>query len=212
MSNLDSSTPQPIVPAKSPPGWWLFLKKFLQRGRTIASFAPSSSYMVRSMLRGIDFASCEYVVELGGGTGPVTAELLRRAGNRCKVLIVELDPDLCQHLRQRFPEADIVEADAIELDKLLADRGVTKVDHILSGLPLPSIPEPARTGILKLAGQCLKPGGTFRQLTIMPLIYRGLYRKHFESVQFQFVPLNLPPGGVYICREPRNQQPDNSPH
>ena len=41
---------------------------------------------------------------------------------------------------------------------------------------------------------------TFRQLTVMPLIYYKLYRRYFEDVRFRFVPLNLPPGGVYVCR------------
>lgn len=203
MSNPDTSVPQTFASAKTCPGWWLFFKKFLQRGRTIASFAPSSRYMVRAMLAGIDFDKCTCVVELGGGTGPVTAELLRHAGSRCKVLIIELDPDLCQHLRQRFPDADIVEADAVDLDRLLAERGIASVDHILSGLPLPSIPEPARSRILASAGRCLQPAGTLRQLTIMPLVYRGLYRRYFETVDFRFVFCNLPPGGVYVCHGPR---------
>lgn len=200
MTNHEPS-PHAYTRFKSSPGWWLFFKKFLQRGRTIASFAPSSRYMVRTMLRGIDFSRCECIVELGGGTGPVTAELLRRAGKHCKILIVELDPDLCQHLRRRFPDADIVEADAVELDQLLDERGIKQVDHILSGLPVPSIPEPARTRILHSAKRSLKPGGSFRQLTIMPLVYRKLYQRFFDSVDFHFVFRNLPPGGVYICRD-----------
>lgn len=201
MSNPDASVPKPYAKFKTSPGWWLFLKKFLQRGRTIASFAPSSRSMVRKMLQGIDFSRCDCVLELGGGTGPVTAELLRRAGKRCKVVVLELDPDLALHLRQRFPHADIVEADAVDLERLLEERRIQKVDHILSGLPVPSIPEPARTRILESAKKCLKPGGTFRQLTVMPLVYRKLYRKYFESVDFHFVFWNLPPGGVYVCKD-----------
>ncbi len=34
----------------------------------------------------------------------------------------------------------------------------------------------------------------------MPLIYYKLYRRYFEDVRFRFVPFNLPPGGVYVCR------------
>jgi hypothetical protein len=34
----------------------------------------------------------------------------------------------------------------------------------------------------------------------MPLIYYKLYARYFEDVRFRFVPLNLPPGGVYVCR------------
>jgi phosphatidylethanolamine/phosphatidyl-N-methylethanolamine N-methyltransferase len=34
----------------------------------------------------------------------------------------------------------------------------------------------------------------------MPWVYRRLYRRYFEEVRFQLVPLNFPPAGVYICR------------
>ena len=48
--------------------------------------------------------------------------------------------------------------------------------------------------------QRLAPTGTFRQLTHMPWIYYKLYRRYFAEVRFRLVPMNLPPGGVYICR------------
>ena len=36
--------------------------------------------------------------------------------------------------------------------------------------------------------------------TVMPLIYYRMYARYFDDVRFKFVPLNLPPGGVYVCR------------
>jgi phospholipid N-methyltransferase len=174
--------------------------KFLQRGRAIASFAPSSRFMARAILRGIDFSKCRSIVELGAGTGPITAELLKRVDPSCRVLIIELDPDLCRHLRQRFPGVDIVQADASDLDQLLDERGISGVDHILSGLPLPSFPEAVRDRILDISARRLHGDGSFRQLTVMPWVYYRLYRRYFTDIHFRFVPCNLPPGGVYICR------------
>lgn len=187
-------------------GRWLFFTKFLQRGKVIASFAPSSRFMVRTVLRGIDFAKCKCIVELGAGTGPITAELIRRTPPGCKLLIIELDADLCKHLRKRFPRADIVEADAADLDRLLDERGIDKAHHIISGLPLPSIPEEIRDRILDISTKRLAPGGSFRQLTVMPWVYYWMYRRYFTDLKFRFVPLNLPPGGVYVCQgfQPRD--------
>jgi phospholipid N-methyltransferase len=181
-------------------GRWLMFTKFLQRGRVIASFAPSSRFMVNAILRGIDFSRCQCIVELGAGTGPVTAELLKLVPAHCRLLIIELDADLCRHLRQRFPSADIVHADAADMDRLLDERGIPKVNHILSGLPLPSIPESVRDRILDISARRLDADGSFRQLTVMPWVYYRLYRRYFNDVHFRFVPFNLPPGGVYMCR------------
>jgi phospholipid N-methyltransferase len=112
---------------------------------------------------------------------------------------VERDADFCHRLRQRFPQADVVQADAVELESLLEHRRLVSLDHVISGLPLPSFPSHKRDRLLKVVARKLTPQGTFRQLTHMPLVYYRLYRQYFTEVEFRFVPCNLPPGGYYIC-------------
>jgi phospholipid N-methyltransferase len=185
---------------------WLMFRKFLKYGTGIASVAPSSRHMVRSMLKGIDFDNAKCLVELGAGTGPVTEELLRRVKPHTKLIIVEIDKDFCTCLRKRFPGADIVEGSAAELDNLLAARGVGKVDHVISGLPLPSFSPELRRSVLSSSSRCLAPHGTFRQLTVIPYVYWKLYRGYFADVRFKLVPMNLPPGGVYVCRGYREEE------
>lgn len=199
--SLKPTTPRASASAKSAtPDWWLMTKKFLKHGTSIASFSPSQRFLSRKIISGIDYDKAKCIVELGAGTGPVTAHLLARAKPHTKVIVVELDPDFCTRLRQRFPGADIVEGDAAKLEQLLAARGIAAVDHVVSGLPLPSFPTPLRDAILASSAKVLTPDGTFRQLTNMPYIYWKLYKRYFDEVKFQFVPLNMPPAGVYFCR------------
>jgi phospholipid N-methyltransferase len=176
------------------------LTKFISKGTSIASFCPSSRSMARAMVGGIDFDRAKCVVELGAGTGPITSELVRRVKPHTKLMVVELDPDLCARLKSKFPTVDVVNGDACHLDRLLADRGIAQVDHVLSGLPLPSFPKPLTDTILSTASKVLAPDGTIRQLTVMPWVYKRFYRGYFADVQFKLVTLNVPPGGVYICR------------
>jgi phospholipid N-methyltransferase len=191
-----------VAPSVGPtgPDWWLMMKAFWKKGRSIASFAPSSRFMARKVTHGIDFDTAKCIVELGAGTGPITAELVRRIQPHTKLLVIELDPDLCARLKTRFPKVDVVQGDACHFDRLLADRGIEQVDHVCSGLPLPSFPVDLRDAVLATSARMLAPGGTFRQLTVMPLIYYRLYCRYFTDVKFGFVPMNLPPGGVYTCR------------
>lgn len=193
---------RPDRPARAP-DWLLFFTKFLRHGAAIASFVPSSPYLARAVVRRLDFAPCRCVVELGAGTGPITAELLRLAPPECRTVIVERDADFCARLRQRFPGADIAQADAAELDRLLDERGLGQVDHFVCGLPLPSFPRPLREAILAVVARRLRPGGTFRQLTHMPWVYYGMYRRYFDEVRFDFVLRNFPPAGFYTCRGAR---------
>jgi phospholipid N-methyltransferase len=174
--------------------------KFLRHGTSIASFAPSSRFIARALLKGIDFEKARCIIELGAGTGPITKVLLQRARPHTKVVVIEREPDFCTRLRQRFPGADIVQADAAQLDDLLAERGIAQADHVISGLPLPSFPADLRDSIIAASVSKLAPEGTFRQITAMPWVYYRLYRRYFTDVRFKLVPLNLPPGGVYICR------------
>jgi phospholipid N-methyltransferase len=190
------------------PDWLLFFAKFLKHGKAIASFVPSSGYLSRAVVRGLDLSACRCVVELGAGTGPITKELLRLLPPDCRAVIIERDPDFCERLRERFPAAshpgvEVLQADAADLDALLAERGIGQVDHFLCGLPLPSFPGPLRDRVLEVVRRRLSPAGTFRQLTHMPWIFYQLYRRYFGQVQFKLVFRNLPPAGFYVCRGPK---------
>ena len=80
------------------------------------------------------------------------------------------------------------------------DRGIRHVDHVVSGLPLPSFPADLRDAVITTSARVLGATGEFRQLTVMPLVYKKLYKSYFRDVKFRFVALNLPPAGVYVCR------------
>jgi ornithine lipid N-methyltransferase len=183
----------------------VFAGQFLKKGTHIASFCPSSPWMSRSIVRGIRWQTVRCIVELGAGTGPVTHELVKH-GKKTRRVIVENDPHFFEILQQRFPDEDIVHGSAADLDKILHDRGIEHggVDHVISGLPCPSIPKDVVAKIMHDVGLCLVPGGSMRQLTMFPVpFYAGFYRQYFDDVRMKLELLNLPPGGVYICRLPK---------
>lgn len=178
----------------------LVLRKFLTNAKTVATVAPSSRALSRAILRGIDWAKANAVVELGAGTGPITAELAKVVPPRVRVVINEYLPEFCTALRQKFPSMDVAEGDAKRLTEMLAERGLTQVDYVLSGLPLTHFAPADRDAVLDQCGRLLGPTGEFRQLTTAPWLYRGLYRRYFREVSFSLVVWNMPPGGVYYCR------------
>lgn len=181
----------------------LFLGKFLRHGTAIASLAPSSRWLSRATVSNIDWSRPRVVVELGAGTGPITRVLAERAGPRDRVLVIERDRDFAAMLRDRYgsrPNLELIEGDARDLSGMLRERRIERVDHVVSGLPTPSLAPEVRRELIRVVGEVLKPEGTFNQITEMPWVYRGLYRRLFEEVRFLFEPRNFPPAGVYFCR------------
>jgi len=179
----------------------LVIRNLLANAKTVATVAPSSRVLARAMLRGIDWAKTKCIVELGAGTGPITAQLVKVAPPGTRLIVNEFLPEFCHALRLKFPTVEIVEGDARRLSELLAERGITQVDYVLSGLPLTHFSPADRDSVIDQAAKVLAPGGEFRQLTTAPWLYKKLYRRYFREVSFKLVLWNLPSGGVYTCRD-----------
>jgi phospholipid N-methyltransferase len=185
----------------------LFLGKFLRHGTAIASLAPSSPWLSRATVGNVDWARARVVVELGAGTGPITRVIAREAHPECRVVVIERDPDFSRLLRERFsdrPNVEVVEGDVRDLRKVLGDRGIARADHVISGLPVPSFPTDLQRDLFRVVRSVLAPGGTYNQITELPWVYWGFYRRFFEDVRFVFEPRNLPPAGAYLCRGPKD--------
>ncbi len=187
----------------------LFLGKFLNqltRGNPIASIAPSSRWLARTTVRNIAWDKARALIELGAGTGPITRVLAERARPDCRVMVVERDHDFAGLLRERFghlPNFEIIEGDALEMASLLAGRGIDRVDHVISGLAVPSFPRDLQRTFFRMVGTVLAPEGSYNQITELALVYWPFYRKYFDRVEFAFEPRNLPPSGAYLCWGPK---------
>ena len=181
----------------------LFLGKFLKHGTAIASLAPSSPWLSRTTVRNVDWDRAKVLVELGAGTGPITKILAEKARPDCRVVVLERDPDFARILRERFQgygNFDVVEGDVRDLTLILERLGISQVDAVISGLPVPSFPKDLQRDLFRVVKKILVPGGTYNQITEMPWVYLRFYRKFFQDVQFAFEPRNLPPAGAYFCR------------
>jgi phospholipid N-methyltransferase len=184
----------------------LFLGKFLTqipRGNPIASIAPSSRWLSRTTVRNIEWDRVKVLLELGAGTGPITRVIAERARPECRVVVVERDRDFARLLRERFGDRsnlEVVEGDVRDLSTILNDCGVDQVDHVISGLPVPSFPKDLQQALFQQVRSILHPEGSFNQITELAWVYWRFYRQFFDRVNFVFEPRNLPPAGAYICR------------
>ena len=81
--------------------------------RRLAQHFLSDPRLLDRIADALGATTADTVLEIGPGPGGLTAALVARAG---RLVAIEKDPELVPGLRERFPAAEIVEADALEAD------------------------------------------------------------------------------------------------
>ena len=71
----------------------------------------------------------DHVIEIGPGPGVLTERLLDTG---CKLTSVEIDPDVCEFLRDNFPNLELVEGDALEVKWPKANKVVANIPYQIS--------------------------------------------------------------------------------
>ena len=187
-----------------------FLSAALRRPGTMGAVVPSSARLGEVLAAVVPREGAPVVVELGPGTGAVSAVISRRLPAAARHLAVELDPRMVIYLRRSRPDLEVVPGDAAHLAALLAERGVHRADAVIAGLPWALFDEQAQRAILEQVSQVIGTTGaftTFAYLHGMTLTaarrFRAALRATFDEVVVSStVWRNVPPAFVYVCRRP----------
>ena len=176
-----------------------FLKEFFKRGNKVGSVAPSGRFLIRKMLKGLDFQHASVVVELGPGEGCITRELIGKIGPETKLFVFEMNETfVAQFLDFQDPRVVVVCDSAENVGKYLAAQGITQVDYVISSLPLTLFPVELKTNIIGAVHGLLRPGGVLRQYQYSTTAMK-LLKAFFGKVKLDYTPFNIPPAFVYSC-------------
>ena len=161
---------------------------------------PSGKLLARTMAQFVDVESSGPVVELGPGTGAITKALIDRGIDQKRLVLVEYNPGFCALLRDRYPQAKVVQGDAYTLRDSLWDVLSAPASAIVSGLPLVTKPMLTRLKLIRDAFLALSPGAPFVQFTysVAPPIPRSLPGVSTEASERIW--MNLPPARVWVYR------------
>src|SRR5687767_11266685 len=78
-----------------------FAWSFIWNPNLISSVVPSSRFLVRRVLRHIDWQKAELIVEYGPGVGTLTREILRRMRPEARLVAIEINQKFVDFLNQR---------------------------------------------------------------------------------------------------------------
>lgn len=137
------------------------VSRFLRSPNTVGAVSASSRAMALEMVSGLPTDRPVTVVELGPGTGSFTSAIVGRVARGSKILAIDLEQTFVDRVRRCWPTVDCVCASAADLERLVNERHLAPVDHIISGLPFASLPGEMTRQVLDGIEHVLRPGGTF---------------------------------------------------
>lgn len=144
---------------------FIFFSKWLKSPLRVASVTPSSAQLARAMASGLPERE-GLVVELGGGTGPITHALLQAGVDPAQLVVIERDSHFCRHLMQRFPGITVLRGDALHMASLV--EGLSSdipTRAVVSGLPLLSMNADVQRQLLQQAMRLTRGQGPLIQFS-----------------------------------------------
>jgi phosphatidylethanolamine/phosphatidyl-N-methylethanolamine N-methyltransferase len=178
-----------------------FLKGLAGNPRRIGAVAPSGPALSRLMASFVDPDDDKPILELGPGTGVVTAALIKRGVAPERIVAVEFNPDFCALLRERFAGITVVEGDAYDLKATLPADKAGPFSAVVSGLPLLTRPPDVRRDLIWQALDRMAPDAPFVQFSyslLLPPVKPVAGR--FTVKPSKWVVMNLPPARVWVYR------------
>lgn len=183
--------------------WLAFFQQWLKHPLSMASIAPSGQQLGELMVAAMPVGSFR-VIELGAGTGAITAALLRHGITPKALLAIEMNPVLYRMFQKRFPEIPVICGDARHLEAMIASSenfADNQVDVVCSSLGFLTMPKDLQLEIMSAAFKALGDVGVFIQYTYglaNPLsdeVREGL-GLHCRTAGLAW--RNLPPARVYV--------------
>ncbi|NWG12599.1 MAG: methyltransferase domain-containing protein [Acidobacteria bacterium] len=206
----------------------VFLQSMARDFRRTGAIAPSSKMLAQAMTS--ELASCNKpqvsVLEVGAGTGSVTAEIVRHLGAGDQLDVCEIDRKLASIIRHRLRnDSAFTAADAsirVINKPIESFERRPAYDFIISCLPFTNFQPAAVRGVFELYRGMLRPGGicSFYEYILVRKATRlvtgktavgervaGVSEVVREYVgkycyRHQVVLLNLPPAMVHHIRFP----------
>lgn len=159
------------------------------------------------MVEWIDWEKTDTLFEWGPGTGSFTSLILERKPDRCRYVAMEINPDLCAILTERFPGIEIRQESVASVARICESECIEQVDCVVCGLPWASFSDAMQDEFLDAMMCVLRKGGQFTTFAYLHGLtvpagqhFRRKLHRYFSTVsRSEVVWLNLPPAFVYRC-------------
>ncbi|PPQ38675.1 hypothetical protein CCS01_02080 [Rhodopila globiformis] len=174
----------------------LFLKAWAAHPLRMGSVFPSSRSLCQRIVRVAWPTPGKCVLILGAGTGVVPQAFLEARLAPERLVVLEIDPNMAAHLRNRYPGVTVIQGDARTLPDLLPERFQGRIGSVVCCIPLVMLPEAEQRRFID-AMNAVAPGRGFVHYSYCvtsPLPARKL---GLSGSRKAWTPLNIPPASVW---------------
>lgn len=163
------------------------------------AFFPSSRMLARRIARNI---KSPVVLELGPGTGVFTKEILKKLPKDGRLISIESNKVFVKFLKNKINDDRLLlyEGDALNLKKYLKQNGISKIDCIVSGLPIGNFRKEVKDKLMREIEDSLADDGTYIQFEYLLAGMKSV-KTYFPKISLSFEIFNFPPAFVMECKK-----------
>lgn len=188
----------------------LFAQALLRAPREVGAIAPSSFSLGDRLATVVPRKDDAVIVELGAGTGVVTAMIDIRRSPKSTFLAFERNPALAREVMRQAPRAQVISDDARNLREHLAKHHLATVNAVVCGLPWANFSATEQGELLDAITDVLDTGGVFTTFAYLHALALPQARRFRDTLTTRFdevlptrtVFRNIPPAITYVCRAP----------
>ncbi len=177
---------------------WIFFRRWAANPLRMGSIIPSSPALARRVARALEAGPEEYILELGAGTGAITRGLIAAGIRPERLVVVEIESALAEHLRAALPGATVLEGDARAPD-LLPARLHGRIGDVICGIPLVLQPVATQRRFID-AMAAAAPGRGFLHYSYCITSPLPMRRHGLSGRRAGWTAANFPPASVWRYR------------
>jgi phosphatidylethanolamine/phosphatidyl-N-methylethanolamine N-methyltransferase len=167
-----------------------FFVRFISCSDTVGAVLPSSSFLAKEIVSEIKKLSLNApgrrILEIGPGTGVFTDKIIKRMNPQDVLDIVEFDKTFSDELKEKYKHLKNVHVYHMSILDYTENLG--KYDHIVSGVPLNSLPADFTPKYFDRIQELSKKGGTlsYFEYILLPEIKQRCLSKE-KMVKFKAI-------------------------
>lgn len=170
--------------------------------KTSGTILAATKFTINKILSFIPFEQNLTILEIGLGDGCISNEIISKMTTDSKFIGIELNKEFYSDLKSKIidPRVYLLNDNVLNLSSSLQRINITKIDVIVSTLPLSFFDKLELDSIFSQILSHMNENSTFIQAVHMPNI-SDLLNNHFRDIQSSIELRNLPPYIIYVCKK-----------